>query len=361
MPARRNASPPGRTTPQRSVAKGNLGREKFHDVEIFRVMGYRNRLQTVLGLNLRPWLAMAQANGGYIYTEWNQVRQSHGNDNKGTRTGRLSCSRFQNISKDFYDKGDGYEHPKRDLRNLPELPLVRKYLLPDKGHIFCHRDYNQQEFRITAHYEDGDLRDAYVANPRIDYHTLMQERIKTICGLEYERRKVKILNFAIEYGVGLALLAKMLGTDIETAGALRAAAKRAAPGIMALDAELKRRGGEGEPIRTWGGRLYYCEPPAFSKKHNREMTFEYKLLNYLIQGSAADCTKEAILRYHDRRKEGRMLVTVHDEINLSVPKNAAKAESDRLREAMESIEFDVPMLTDAKFGPSWGELEKEIK
>jgi DNA polymerase I-like protein with 3'-5' exonuclease and polymerase domains len=255
------------------------------------------------------------------------------------------------------DKGDGYEHPQ--ALKVPELPLVRDYLLPDVGEVFVHRDYNQQEFRILAHYEDGALRQSYLSNPRIDYHNLMQARIKDICGTEYSRRLVKAINFAICYGTGIPKLAEMAHVEISVAKELREAAKLAAPGVAELQAELKYRGKTGKPLRTWGGREYFCEPAAYSKKYDRLVSFEYRLLNTLIQGSAADCTKEAIIRWHALRKTGRMLVTVHDEINLSVPKQSAKAESERLREAMESVEFDIPMLTDAKYGPSWGQLEKE--
>ena len=83
-------------------------------------------------------------------------------------------------------------------------------------------------------------------------------------------------------------MAKM---TLEKAAQFKAAVKRATPGVKALDDELKRRGRCGEPIRTWGGRLYYCEPPSIAKKGARkgqEVTWEYKLLNYLVQGSAAD-------------------------------------------------------------------------
>jgi DNA polymerase-1 len=190
---------------------------------------------------------------------------------------------------------------------------------------------------------------------------MMQSRVKDTFGKELARRPVKILNFGILYGMGSPLLAAQLGVSVEEAKDMMRAVKQAAPDIAALDAALKERGAKGEPIRTWGGRLYYCEQPKYVEKYKRMMTFEYKLLNYLIQGSAADCTKEAIIRYHDLKKEGRMLVTVHDEINLSAPAKAAAAESKRLKEAMESVEFDVPMLTSAKFGPSWGELAKEAR
>jgi DNA polymerase I-like protein with 3'-5' exonuclease and polymerase domains len=69
-------------------------------------------------------------------------------------------------------------------------------------------------------------------------------------------------------------------------------------------------------------------------------------------------TKEAIIRYHDHpRKEGRMLVTVHDEIDISAEKGRFKEEMLVLREAMESIEMDVFMKSDGEWGANWGSLK----
>jgi DNA polymerase I-like protein with 3'-5' exonuclease and polymerase domains len=333
---------------KRSVSKKNMTIDKFNDPRVAGAWDYRNRLATVLSMSMEPWLAQAMAGGGFIYTDWNQVR----GPDKGTRTGRLSCSRFMNVTKAF----KGHTHPK--FLGVPELPLVRKYLLPDEGGLWCHRDYSQQEFRIAAHYEDADLKRAYQQNPHIDYHDLIQSRIKEITGNDYDRGLIKIMNFGINYGMGVPLLAATAKVDLGLAAEVRSAVKQAAPGIAGLDQELKARGKAGEPIRTWGGRLYYCEPAAFSKKYGRMMTYEYKLLNYLIQGSAADCTKEALIRYDSVKREGRLLVTVHDEINISAPKGAARKELEIMEEAMGSIEFDVAMLSEAKLGPSWGELKK---
>ena len=341
-----------------STSKKNLTIDRFRDKAVFGIFGYRNRLKTVLSQSMLPWAAQARASGGYITTEWNQVRQSHGNDFSGTRSGRLSCSRLMNISKSF----EGFQHPTRI--KLPPLPLVRKYLVPDEGCLFAHADYNQQEFRILAHYEDGALMEAYRENPRIDYHDKMQELISTLIGQHLERRPVKILNFGINYGMGLGKLAQALEVDTGMAKILRDAQRRAAPGVQALDQELKRRGRAGEAIRTWGGRRYFCEEPKEIKEGPRRgemQTFEYKLLNYLIQGSAADCTKEALVRYSESGHDARFLVTVHDEINISAPAESARKELRLLQDVMEGIEFDVPMLTDGKIGPSWGELKKESK
>jgi DNA polymerase I-like protein with 3'-5' exonuclease and polymerase domains len=89
------------------------------------------------------------------------------------------------------------------------------------------------------------------------------------------------------------------------------------------------------------------------------MTYEYKLLNYLIQGSAADATKEAILRYyHHPQRRGRFLVTVYDEINSSA--KDYKTDMRVMKECMESLEFDVLMLSDGKIGPNWGTLTKYV-
>lgn len=361
----------GKRKPQRSVSKKNLTIDKFKDPEVFQILGYRNRLQTVMALNILPWTEMAKAGNGKIFTMWNQVKASAAaGDPKGTRSGRLSCSRFQNIAKDFSDKGDGYKHPTKI--KVPELPLVRRYLLPDPGGVFCHRDYNQQEFRILAHFENGEVMESYLANPLIDYHNNMRDLVKKNAKEDFERRLIKILNFSIMYGTGLPKLAEQMNKPIEVAKKIREAAKAGVPGVIALDRELKAMGKAGEAIRTWGGRMYYCEPPSYSEKFKREMTWEYKLLNYLIQGSAADCTKEALCRLFDHPKfqdHARFLVTVHDEINVSAhtPKDVKPAMA-IMKEVMESLgsyregapgkAFDVPMLTDGKVGPSWGELQK---
>jgi DNA polymerase I-like protein with 3'-5' exonuclease and polymerase domains len=130
------------------------------------------------------------------------------------------------------------------------------------------------------------------------------------------------------------------------------------PELSDLQDDLKDYAAAGQPLTTWGGRQYYCEEPKFVKSRNRVCTFEYKMLNYLIQGSSADCTKEALIRYDGAKQYGKFLVSVHDEINISVPKQHVKSEMQLLREVMASVEFDVPMLSDGSTGPNWGALIK---
>jgi DNA polymerase I-like protein with 3'-5' exonuclease and polymerase domains len=138
---------------------------------------------------------------------------------------------------------------------------------------------------------------------------------------------------------------------------------RAVPSIRALSSALEELADQGLPIRTIGGRLYYCEPPQYSEKYGRDMTFGYKLISYLIQGSGADVTKEAIVRYdvHPRRCED-FNVTVYDEIDIDLPPSdrGARQEMGVLKECMEGIACDVPLLSDGEVGPNWGTLEKFV-
>lgn len=331
-------------TGRRSTAKKNV---KINNPQVALAIDYRNRLQNVMAQSMRPWLIQATHNGGYIFTDWNQVRTRGAGGDAGTRTGRLSCARFMNIAKAF-----STGTPEFAGERVKPLPLVRRYLLPDEGHVWIHRDYSQQEYRLLAHMEDGALLETYRGQPRIDFHSMMQEKIKAAVGMDISRQTAKVLNFGILYGMGVGKLSEALKVDTATATRLKQAQRAAAPGVQALDRELKRRARDGEPIRTWGGRLYFCEPPDEEGR-----TFDYRLLNYLIQGSAADVTKEALIRYSETAEAGRLLVTVHDEANVSAPIKKADREDEILKAAMESIETDVPMLTDPKRGKSWGEIK----
>lgn len=345
-----------------SVSKDNLPPEAFKDPLLASAFGYRNRLVTCLKMFMQPWLTKGSANGGYINPRWNQVRNSRSGPSVGTRTGRPSMEEpnLLNVSKSFEGRSDGYVHPA--ALGLRPLPLVRKYVLPDEGHVFLHRDFKGQEVRIFAHFESGDLADAYRADPLLDPHDWVKDAILQAVGRELERTRVKNVTFARLYGGGEdAVMGQARCSSRAEARELIAFHDRALPGRRILSEEILRQVRRGEPIRTWGGRLYHVEPPSFSKKHNRHMTYEYKLINYLVQGSAADATKEALCRWYyggAAASGARFLLTVYDEINVSAPIGCAAQGMAFLRKVMDGIELDVPLLSDGKWGPNWGTLEK---
>lgn len=338
---------------QISISKDNLRPEAFVDPCIASALGYRNRLVTCLKMFMLPWAEQARKRDGYISTNWNQVRNPSG----GTRTGRPSTSdpNFLNISKDFEDKSDGYGHPTH-LPVVP-LPLVRKYILPDKGEVFLHRDFDGQELRVFAHGEQGSLFDAYQANPNLDPHGFVAEELTRLTGETFDRTKVKTLNFQALYGGGVPAAAKKLNCSLAAAKTYKAFHDRALPGRQLINDEIKRIVRRGEPIRTWGGRLYFPETPRVVGDRLRD--FEYKLINYWIQGSAADLTKQALIDwYNDPERTARFLVTVYDEINISTKPGEADRQMEVLRRNMEKQRLTVPMLSSGKRGLSWGSLEK---
>lgn len=157
-------------------------------------------------------------------------------------------------------------------------------------------------------------------------------------------------SFAILYGSGLDTLAAQLGSSRDEASTFKEAYLTTLPGVRKLLDQLKQRGRNNEPLRTWGGRVYYVEPPKFID--GRWRSFDYKLLNYLVQGSSADITKEAIIAYHQRKVHGRFLLTVHDQIVVSVKRQYAQAEAKILQSCMESIPLDAPLLADGSYGPN---------
>lgn len=340
---------------KRSVGKDSLI-GAVTDKKVLQVLQYKSRLDTCLRTFIRPWALEAQESGGRIFPSWNQVRS----DEAGARTGRMSASRFMNVPKQFEEEEGKFEMPR--FAELPELPQVRLYLRPDKKQLWGKRDYSQQELRMLGHFENGNLMEKYAAEPAMDIHQFAADMVLAQFGFPYDRKfmrqVMKTLGFGLIYGMGVGALAAKLGLDVKTATAMRNAYLSIFPGLKALQTDLKMIAANDEAFRTWGGRLYKCEPASWSDRFNRLQTYEYKMLNYLIQGSSADCTKEALIRYDDVRKDGRFLVTVHDEINISAAAKAMKSEMKLLREAMASIEVDVFMLSDAKVGPSWGELKK---
>lgn len=367
---------------------------------VLALLFYRNALATSLRTFHRPWLHTARASkDGRIFTQWNQVRQAEGGDPFGARTGRLSSSpNFQNIPiytrsvmilprlieagymkrlisakmlRDFpwiNERKFTIDMPgkgKRDFNHACPLPMMKGYLLPEKGDVFIERDYSQQEFRILAHFEDGALLQKYQENPDLDVHDAARDLIHGILGVMLDRRPVKDVGFSLIYGMGLGELARKTEVTVQEAKEFKSAYLQAMPGIKILTGELKMRAATDEPIITWGKRQYFVEPPRFLKKRGRVVSFDYKLINRLIQGSAADCTKESLARYAElsdsQRHGGKFTMCVHDSNVISAPKKHWKAADKALKDCMESVEFDVFMKSDGKIGDkNLGDLKKIV-
>jgi DNA polymerase I-like protein with 3'-5' exonuclease and polymerase domains len=342
--------------------------EIISDAQLKGVLKYRTQLGTCLRTFMAPWLATAERSGGLIFTSWNQVK-----GDAGTRTGRLSSTpNFQNIPKEFkpifrHEESDAKKAkklPVSPMKDLPPLPKVRSYVVPwSKEHVLLDRDYSQQELRILAHFEAGALLEAYQENNWLDVHdhatNILQNDHGIFPDLSHDdaRKPVKNTVFGLIYGMGVGKLALKSDITVDYAKKVKDAVLTAFPGLKQMYRDMKTISQANEPIHTWGGREYFCEPPQII--NGKMQTYDYKMLNVLVQGSAADCTKEALIRYWPvKHPEARVLLTVHDEFLVSCPKGIMAMEMQKLRECMNSIEFDVPMLSEGKTSETnWSELK----
>jgi DNA polymerase I-like protein with 3'-5' exonuclease and polymerase domains len=158
-------------------------------------------------------------------------------------------------------------HP--DFLDVMKLPLCRKYILPDEGHTFLHRDFDGQELRVFAHFEQGQLWSAYQKDAAIDPHAIVGAELLRLTGIEMERTKIKVLNFQAIYGGGAPAAQRKLNCSLAEAKEYKAFHDKALPGRKILSEEITKLCRLGEPIRTLGGRLYFAEPPRFVKKLGR--------------------------------------------------------------------------------------------
>jgi len=349
-------------TGKRSTARKNLvGR--VNDPDLLNYMAYRGVLSTCLGTFAGPWLQMGMKLNGRLHAQWNQTRGEKGTDGdmSGTRTGRMSCKEpnLQNIPNDFENLVipplvQEFIEQQRKLRGrvIHDVMHMRQYLLPEEGHVWVKRDFSAQEMRIMSHYAEGRLFDAFLVDPLTDPHSAVMAIIKEQTGQALTRKQVKIIGFGILYGMGADKLAASMGVDPVTGNALRTAYYQAMPEVRDLSNLTRNRGKAGQYIRTWGSRVYYREP-------NPDRDLSYKLLNYLIQGSAGDQTKQSIIDYdHERHADDVLIAAVHDELNTSVPADRVADGMDRLRLAMDKDRFDVPFRSEGFVGPNWADIEK---
>lgn len=288
---------------------------------------------------------------GRIHAEINQIRSDAG----GTVTGRFS-----------------YNNP--NLQQLPARnkdlgPLIRSLFLPEQGCTWGCFDYSQQEPRLVAHYAAlykfpsvYDVVDAYNDNSDTDFHQTVADMAKI------PRSQAKTINLGLFYGMGKAKLQAELGVTKEKANELFEQYHAKVPFVKQLMNAASNRAQERGQIRTLLGRLcrfHLWEPNMFGMHkalpHEAALAehgpgirraYTYKSLNKLIQGSAADMTKKAMLDLH---KEGIVAhIQIHDELDLSVE---SQEHANKIIEIMENaVKLEVPNKVDYESGENWGDI-----
>ena len=287
---------------------------------------------------------------GRIHSDINQIRSDDG----GTVTGRFS-----------------YSNP--NLQQIParhkELgPLIRSLFIPETGTKWGCFDYSQQEPRILVHFASllrlegtQTIVDGYNAGDA-DFHQMIAD----MAGIE--RKQAKTINLGLMYGMGKNKLMAELGLLKDAAEKLIKTYNQKAPFVRMLSDAVTRRADDSGKIRTIGGRLCHFdlwEPHGFGikkplphadalREHGPgiKRAFTYKSLNKLIQGSAADMTKQSMLALYN---EGIIPhIQIHDELDISVE---SETHAEKIIEIMEAaVKLEVPNKVDYEEGSCWGDI-----
>ena len=321
---------------------------------------------------------------GRIHADINQIRSDDG----GTVTGRFS-----------YSNPNLQQIPARD----PDTgPLIRSLFIPEEGCKWGTFDYSQQEPRLVAHYalkfelpSVNDIADSYENDPSTDFHKIVAEMA------DIPRSQAKTINLGLFYGMGKAKLMNELDLTKDKADDLFKKYHDRAPFVKQLmnkvmNAALNKgqiktllerrcRFPKYEPIlkgSDWGKYI-----PAEDEERMKELqemgpvlidfegnvikekdgkpkknywhnnptrrAFTYKALNKLIQGSAADMTKRAMVNLY---KKGYLAhIQIHDELDFSIE---SKDQADKIKKIMEqAVDLEVPNKVDYESGPNWGEIK----
>tara|TARA_R100001530_G_scaffold37521_1_gene29139 strand:- start:354 stop:2264 length:1911 start_codon:yes stop_codon:yes gene_type:complete len=303
------------------------------------------------------------AGDGRIHAHINQLRSDDG----GTVSGRISMNNpnLQQVP----------------ARHAQLGPMIRSLFLPEEDQQWAAIDFSQQEPRILVHYaatygkwknEDGGLPgvqefvEGYRNDPTMDFHTMVAEMA------DISRKQAKTINLAMMYGMGVNKLSQQLDISLDEAKDLTKQYHARVPFVKMLTQGVSRRLEDRKSsgsIRSLKGRkcrFDKWEPDTFqmhkamswdeavaahgpTTRLKRAMT--YKALNRLIQASAADMCKQAMVNLH--QKGVTPMIMVHDELDCSV---SSLAEAQEIADVMvEALPLEVPSRCDIEIGPSWGE------
>jgi DNA polymerase-1 len=225
-------------------------------------------------------------------------------------------------------------------------------------------DYSQIELRVLAHLtREPALREAFQKGE--DVHALAAARLYGVPPEEVtaEMRRIgKMLNYGVVYGMTGYRLALEAGIDRKEATRFVKRHREQYPAVRAYVERTLREAEEKGYVETPLGRRRYL-PDLGAKNRQRREAARRAAENMPNQGMVAEIIKLAMIRVHARlREEGmvsRMLLQVHDELVLEVPKvELAEAAGLVVREMKHAVELSVPLEVEVKIGRSWGELRK---
>jgi DNA polymerase-1 len=264
----------------------------------------------------------------------------------GAATGRLSSSNpnVQNI-------------PIR----TPEGVRIREAFVPSEGQRLLSADYSQVELRIVAHYSgDESLIEAFERDEDVHRRTAAEVHgIAPEAVSPDQRAHAKAINFGIIYGSSAFGIANQLGiAQAEAQATIDRYFERYRGVRRFLDETVEQARTQGF-VRTLLGRRRYL-PDLSSRNRALRQAAERMAVNTVIQGTAADLIKKAMVEVAEALREAglaaRMILQVHDELVFEAPERELEALSGLVRERMQSVyALRVPLRVDVGTGNNWRE------
>ena len=265
----------------------------------------------------------------------------------GTSTGRLSS-----------------KNP--NLQNIPirteEGRRIRDAFVPAAGCRLMSADYSQIELVVLSHVTgDDNLRNAFINGS--DVHRETAARIYGVFPemvTPEQRRTAKTINFGILYGMSAFRLSNDTKMPIKDAKKFIETYFEQYPLVNAFIEETRKKAQEDGFVRTAMGHIRYI-PEIHSSNKTVRAAAERMAVNTVIQGTAAEIMKKAMLSIASRMKEeglkSRILLQVHDELIFEVPEDEIPVMEGLVRDCMENAySLSVPLRVEIETGRSWGEM-----
>jgi len=319
-----------------STAEGVLEQLVQHHELPGLILAWR-RLSKLMSTYIAALPPLVSERSGRIHPHFHQT---------GAATGRLSAS-----------------HP--NVQNIPirtpEGIRIREAFVPEEGFLLLSADYSQVELRILAHYSgDSSLVDAFSRGEDIHRRTAAE-----VAGIapdqvsSQQRDRAKAVNFGIIYGSSAFGLAGQLGIAAAEAQETIDAYFERYRGVRRFIDETIRRAKQQGYVTTLLGRRRYL-PDLSSRNRTLRQAAERMATNTVIQGTAADLIKKAMVEVDEALQAGgyqaRMILQVHDELVFEVPETEVESLSELARSRMQEVfQLKVPLVVDADVGRNWRE------
>jgi DNA polymerase-1 len=256
--------------------------------------------------------------------------------------------------------------------NLQNIPVrsdlgrqIRQAFVPgEPGWVLLTADYSQIELRVLAHYSQDEVLQRAFREDR-DIHTYVAAQIYNVAEdqvTDAQRRNAKTVNFGVIYGLSAFGLSKRLGISNEEAEQFIDAYFARYPGVLKFQEQLLADARRDGFVTTVLGRRRMVSGIRPNSSYRQRNQAEREALNTVIQGSAADLIKQAMLNLHRRlareQLPARMLLQIHDELVFEVPPATLQPLAAVVAHEMtQALPLQVPLKVDVSAGPNWLDVE----